>query len=156
FCVNNFGRCEVILDVQHATEYLGDLAEAAYGQDEAPRNKAFEEWQRLLHEEGGAATVAVLREWEWPAKLGPGFQEVWVEVERYFSNHCHRMEYPEYTAEGWYIGSGAVESGCKVVVGQRLKLAGMRWGGEGADTTCAVRALYLSEDDAWEAFWQRR
>ena len=42
------------------------------------------------------------------------------------------MEYPEYLAKGWCIGSGAVESACKTVVGQRLKLAGMRWGEDGA------------------------
>ena len=52
-------------------------------------------------------------------------------VEQYFDNHLHRMEYPEYVAEGWQIGSGPVESACKTVVGQRLKLAGMRWGEEG-------------------------
>ncbi len=42
------------------------------------------------------------------------------------------MEYPEYLARGWCIGSGAVESACKTVVGQRLKLAGMRWGEDGS------------------------
>ena len=26
-----------------------------------------------------------------------------------------------------FVGSGAVEAGCKAVVGQRLKLSGMRW-----------------------------
>ena len=28
---------------------------------------------------------------------------------------------------GLFVGSGAVESGCKAVIGQRLKLSGMRW-----------------------------
>ena len=53
------------------------------------------------------------------------------------------------------IGSGTVESACKTVVGQRLKLAGMRWGEDGADALCHLRALYRSEKGQWEAFWNR-
>ena len=65
------------------------------------------------------------------------------------------MEYPEYLARGWCIGSGAVESACHTVVGQRLKLAGMRWGEDGADALCHLRALYRGEKGQWEAFWNR-
>src|SRR5437870_8203847 len=43
------------------------------------------------------------------------------------------MDYPRYLANGWCIGSGAMESACKTVVGQRLKLSGMRWGPTGTD-----------------------
>src|SRR3712207_7999778 len=57
-----------------------------------------------------------------------------------FRSNAHRMEYPEYLARGWCIGSGAVESACKTVVGQRLKLAGMRWGEDGADALCHLRS----------------
>ena len=64
----------------------------------------------------------------------------WARVEEYFSNNRHRMEYPEYEAEGWQIGSGVVESACKTVVGQRLKGAGMRWSEAGAHAVCHVRA----------------
>ena len=73
----------------------------------------------------------------------------------YLERHAHRMEYPEYLAKGWCIGSGAVESACKTVVGQRLKLAGMRWGADGANTVCHLRALYRSEKGQWDAFWCR-
>ena len=63
------------------------------------------------------------------------------------------MEYPEYVSEGWQIGSGVVESACKTVVGQRLKLAGMRWGEDGADEMCHLRALFASGEDQWDAYW---
>ena len=65
------------------------------------------------------------------------------------------MEYLEYLAEGWCIGSGGVESACKTVVNQRLELAGMRWGEDGADTRCHLRALYRSDKGPWQAFWNR-
>ena len=48
-----------------------------------------------------------------------------------------------------------MESACETVVGQRLKLAGMRWGEGGADAACHLRALYRSEKGQWESFWRR-
>jgi hypothetical protein len=106
----------------------------------------------LLKEEGGWTLLSVWDEWEWPTRAG--LREVLDEVLGYFRNQAHRMEYAEYEANGWYIGSGAVESACKTVVGSRLKGAGMRWSEDGAHAVCHVRALYRSEPGQWEAFWQ--
>jgi hypothetical protein len=145
----------VILDFYHAADYLKGLAQALYPQDEDKRKQQAEQWCRLLKDEGGATTLAVLREWDWPARKGPALREQWARVQEYFTNNLHRMEYPEYLAEGWQIGSGVVESACKTVVGQRLKGAGMRWGEDGAHTLCHVRALYRSEKGQWDAFWTR-
>ena len=60
--------------------------------------------------------------------------EVYREQTQYFRNHQHRMDYPRYIANGWQIGSGPVESGCKRLVTQRLKGAGMRWKERGTNT----------------------
>ena len=95
----------------------------------------------------------MLSEWAWPRRAG--LHEAAEELIGYLENNAHRMEYPEYLAKGWSIGSGAVESACKTVVGQRLKLAGMHWGEDGAHAVCHLRALYRSEKGQWEAFWQR-
>ena len=83
-------------------------------------------------------------------------QEKHAEVLNYFRNNLHRMDYPQYLANGWMIGSGAVESACKTVVGQRLKQAGMRWREYGTDSMCHVRALFRSEASQWQAFWRRQ
>ena len=144
----------VILDYWHAAEYLAELARSVHPEDEEASSVLRQEWCRLLKEEGGAVTLAVLREWDWPSRR-PAVRAQLAKVEQYFENHLHRMEYPEYVAEGWYIGSGPVESACKTVVGQRLKLAGMRWGEEGTHALCQVRALYRSEKGQWSAFWER-
>jgi hypothetical protein len=45
----------------------------------------------------------------------------------YFGTNAHRMRYQHFRSLGMFVGSGAVEAGCKAVVGQRLKLAGMHW-----------------------------
>jgi hypothetical protein len=152
--VENFPRVEVvILDFYHPAEKLTGLARRLYPEDETLAEGQARQWRGLLKDEGGAVLAAVLSEWDWPHR--PGLGEAVAELVGYLGRHAHRMEYPEYLAKGWCIGSGAVESACKTVVGQRLKLAGMRWGEEGADALCHLRALYRSEKGQWEAFWNR-
>jgi hypothetical protein len=157
FARQNFNRPDLvlILDFYHAASYLEKLTKALYPADEPQAVAQAEQWCRLLKEEGGAATLAVLRAWDWPARQPAALRAQRATVEEYFGNNLHRMDYPEYLVEGWHIGSGVVESACKTVVGQRLKGAGMRWGEDGAHTVCHVRALYRSEKGQWEAFWQR-
>lgn len=150
----NFPLIEVvILDFYHPAEKLTGLARLLHPKEETRAEEQARGWCRLMKEEGGALLAAVLREEVWPAR--PGLAELVEEVAGYLERNAHRTEYPEYLARGWCIGSGAVESACKTVVGQRLKLAGMRWGEDGADALCHLRALYRSEKGQWEAFWNR-
>ena len=37
-----------------------------------------------------------------------------------------KIDYPEYMAQGYFVGSGAMESANKVLVQRRLKQAGMK------------------------------
>jgi hypothetical protein len=158
FCQQNFNRADlvVILDFYHAAEYLKELARTLHPQQAAAAQEQGEQWCRLLKAEGGAATLAVLRQWAWPARRSAALRAQWDKVAEYFTKNLHRMEYPEYEAEGWCIGSGVVESACKTVVAQRLKGAGMRWSEAGAHALCHVRALYRSEKGQWDAFWNRK
>jgi hypothetical protein len=150
----NFPRVEVIiLDFFHPAEKLTGLARLLHPQNEDQAEAQAQQWRHWLRDEGGAVLAAILREWDWPVR--PGLFEAAREVSGYLERHAHRMEYPEYLARGWCIGSGAVESACKTVVGQRLKLAGMRWGEEGSHAVCHLRALYRSEKGQWDAFWKR-
>ena len=110
-------------------------------------------WSQLLRDEGGHAMLGVWESFEWPP--GRGLSTVRDEVLGYFRNQVDRMDYPSYESNGWCIGSGAVESGCKTVVNARLKGTGMRWGESGSHTMCHVRALYRSEKGQWDAFWER-
>jgi hypothetical protein len=150
----NFPRVEVIiLDFYHPAEKLTGLARLLHPKDEDRAEDQAWQWRHLLKEEGGAVLAAVLSEWDWPRRTG--LSEAVADLIGYLERQAHRMEYPEYLARGWCIGSGAVESACKTVVGQRLKLAGMRWGEDGANAVCHLRALYRSEKGQWDAFWRR-
>ena len=62
----------------------------------------------------------------------------------YFYTHAERMRYDRFRAAGYMIGSGVVESGCKQIVTQRLKLPGAQWTVTGAVQTAKARAAWLS------------
>lgn len=154
FVRENFPRVgAVILDFYHAAEYLAKLSAVLHPNDEDAALEQTKAWSRQLRDEGGEVMIAVLENWDWPSAKGLGV--VRAEVLGYFRNQVDRMDYPTYEANGWYIGSGAVESACKTVVGQRMKGSGMRWGEAGAHAVCHVRALYRSESSQWTDFWRR-
>ena len=62
----------------------------------------------------------------------------------YFTNNMERMRYDRFRAAGYMIGSGTIESGCKQIVSQRLKLPGAQWMVSGAVQTAKARAAWLS------------
>jgi hypothetical protein len=154
FVRRNFPRDPVlILDFWHASDYLTELAKLLHPDDEDKRQELVKTWCHVMKHEGGHRILEVLREYPLPRKSA--VQEKHAEVMRYFGNNLHRMDYPRYRANGWAIGSGAIESACKTVVGQRLKQAGMRWREYGTDTVCHLRALFKSEPTQWHSFWKR-
>jgi hypothetical protein len=69
----------------------------------------------------------------------------------YLFTNRQRMRYRHFRQAGYPIGSGAVESACKVVVQQRMKQAGMRWSRSGAQAMLALRCALLS--DRWHQSW---
>lgn len=153
FFRKNFPLAECILDFWHASEHLTELGLALYPDDEPQRNNCVDAWCHRLKHEGGESLLAELRSLD-VSGCSAGGRQAYAEHTRYFQNHKHRMDYPRYLANGWQIGSGPVESACKTVVGNRLKGAGMRWGEDGADAVCHLRALYLSQPGQWETFWR--
>jgi hypothetical protein len=80
--------------------------------------------------------------------------EIAAQALTYFRNNAHRMQYHKFREQGYMIGSGTVESGCKQIVTQRLKRAGAQWNLQGARLTAKARAAWLSGD--WEILCSRR
>jgi hypothetical protein len=148
-----FPRAVCILDFWHAKEHLVELAQVWWCEDEPARQAWLNEQCHRLKHEGGPAVLAVLQ-----AMCLDGKSNLAREAHRkqvgYFCNHAHRMDYPTYVANGWQIGSGPVESACKTVVNNRLNGGGMRWGSDGANAVCHLRANYLSERTCWQALWR--
>jgi hypothetical protein len=155
FVRRSFPRVDVvILDFWHVSDRLGGLARAMHPQDEDRAGEQKGRWCHVLKHEGGAAVIARLESMAIPQR--GVLRATYDEVLGYLRNNVGRMDYPRYQAKGWLIGSGAVESACKTVVAQRLKLAGMRWREPGTDALCHLRALYKSEASQWQLYWRRK
>ncbi len=69
----------------------------------------------------------------------------------YFEHNACRMRYQHFHSLGMFVGSGAVEAGCKSVIGQRLKLSGMHWTCSGATAILTLRCQQAS--GRWEEIW---
>lgn len=130
-----------ILDLWHACEHIHALARAYYGEATQQGTRWAQEHCRSLKQSGPDKLLRSLR------RMKPKTEEQREAVRLetgYFTRNRQRMRYPEFRRRGMMVGSGPVEAGCKIVVGQRLKGAGMRWGAKGADACLAVRTALLS------------
>jgi hypothetical protein len=153
FFRKNFPLAECIIDFWHVKEHLVELSKALWPDAETLRQERVADWCHQLKHEGGLRIIRELKQLDLTDQ-GAATRQAQGECLQYFQNHQHRMDYPRYLANGWQIGSGPVESACKTVVANRLKGSGMRWGEDGSDAVCHLRALYLSEPGQWEAFWR--
>jgi hypothetical protein len=152
FAAKNFPLSEPILDFFHASEHVTALTKVLHPHNEAAAAAQAATWCHQLKHAGGSALLA---EWEQldSGRWSDERREIYRQEVQYFRNHQHRMDYPRYIANGWQIGSGPVESGCKRLVTQRLKGAGMRWKERGTHTMCHLRALLLCHPDQWAHAW---
>lgn len=74
-------------------------------------------------------------------------------LQNYVGPRVEMLNYPQFKAQGYDIGSGPTEAHCKTLTA-RLKGSGMRWdkaNAEGMMTLAAVRASGL-----WEHYWRLR
>ena len=72
----------------------------------------------------------------------------------YFVNNVPRMQYGTFRRQGFCIGSGVIEAGCKTVIGSRCKQSGMFWGEPGAENILARRCIHASR--RLNEFWKDR
>lgn len=140
----NFPQAVQIVDWYHALEYLGPIASALYADEqeaEAWRQRmATKLWQSDI--DAVIATCQALVDHD---QAGDAARK----AATYYQNNKQRMDYARFRREGYFIGSGTIESGCKQIATMRLKRSGARWTQEGAVKTAKARAAWLSDD--WDA-----
>ena len=140
----HFPQAVQIVDWYHASEYLPAVAEAAFGRD-TPEYQAWLQQARTLLWEGQIDEL--IDDCRLLASHPVAAQAVQAAV-TYFTNNRHRMDYARFRQQGYFIGSGTVESAGKQITTLRLKRAGARWTEIGAVQTAKARAAWLS--GAWE------
>lgn len=142
-----------IVDFYHATEHLAEVATALHGAGTLAATTWFADHKQALWQQGAApvlASLAACPDLDEPAKT------VVRRNRDYFTENTARMDYPAFRARHLPVGSGAVESACKVLISQREKGAGMRWSAAGAQRLASLHALYRSAHERWQAFWAGR
>ncbi len=138
-----------IADLYHAREHVNDMAKLI-----APQlGGRYHRWvaDRIAQLDAGdiEGLCAAARQ----LKLAKPADAVVEAALAYFENNAERMRYAAFRAAGHFVGSGTVESGCKAVIGQRLKLSGMRWTEHGAAGIAALRCQEAS--GRWDQIWLR-
>lgn len=129
-----------ILDLYHAREHVWEVVHALLGTDLTAHQWGEELCETML-EKGGAVVIEAF------AKLHPRTKyqrELLEQATEYFRVNLTHMDYPTYAANSWPLGSGIVESACRLICGLRCKQPGMRWSLRGAQNVLALRALALS------------
>jgi hypothetical protein len=140
-----------IVDLFHARQHLWELAAKLFPAHEPQRKQWARVAQYLLDQGAIEALVFVLR------KLRieyPDLNQALDNDADYFDRNAGRMRYPEFRAQGLFVGSGVVEAGCRSVVGRRLKCSGMFWSVRGANAILALRCCRLS--GRFEDYWESR
>ncbi len=128
-----------IVDYYHAREHLATLTSLLTPLTLDPDHLASQLADALDH--GHTQSIADLA-----ANLDPPDDLVHaITVETgYFTGNHHRMQYHQFKQQGYFIGSGSVESACNTIVKQRAKRAGMHWTINGLDPVIALRTLNQS------------
>ena len=141
-----------ILDWYHAEEHLWDCAKLIFGEREDLKVKAF---------------VLPLKQLLWDGKVDevcqrllsiiPEYPKKETEIRNLYSYYYTRqkkMLYDKFRAQGYFIGSGAVESANKYLVQQRLKQAGMKWLIKGAHSILKLREKIY--EGSWTTVWMNK
>ena len=140
-----------IVDFYHALEHAGKVLVALLGSKEHPDYKTrLRRWAKQLLKDQVEKLIAQVRQ-----ECAGRSQAEAVEKELgYFVNNVKRMQYGTFRRQGFFIGSGVVQAGCKTVIGSRCKQAGMFWGKPGAQNILALRCIYASR--RLDEFWKQR
>ena len=145
-----FPQATQILDRFHAKEHLSQVARIIYG--DSPESKP---WIQARYEE---LDQGHLRSLVHALRRPANYYKEPRECIHYILKNRRRMRYPKFRQQGLCTSSGVVEAGCKVVIGTRLKRAGMHWTVKGANAIIALRCSKLSGrfEDFWERHSERR
>jgi len=139
-----------IVDFYHAVEHAGQVLDALLGKNHPEHKVRQHRWaKRLLKDK----VENLIRETRQACAGQPQAQAVAEEL-GYFERNVARMQYGTFRAQGYFIGSGVVEAGCKTVIGARCKQSGMFWSKPGAENILALRCIHSSRRS--DEFWKHR
>jgi hypothetical protein len=142
----------LIVDLIHVTEYLWEAANTLLGETHPLRDVWMQDALRCLLEDELDRLLTHLT--YQLAGLSKRKQTTLKKVITYLGNNRDSMQYQDYLAQGYPIGTGVIEGACRHLVKDRFERAGMRWSKVGAQVMLDLRAVYLNGD--WDDFQRFR
>jgi len=141
-----FPQAVQILDWTHAVEYLHEVHRAWPAGDQEGGEQWLADHKALLWD--GEVEV-VITDCDWLAAAGGSTAKAAATAAGYFRKHANRMKYAYFREQGYFIGSGTVESGVKRLSSARMKIAGARWNRNGGELVLKARSVLLNH--AWSS-----
>jgi hypothetical protein len=136
-----------ILEFPHAGEHISAIGQAVWGEGSAAAQTWLAAQLHTLKHGGPAGVLAELTACVTQQADDPELAKHLA----YLAKRTAHMQYPAFQQAGWPIGSGAVESGNKLVVEARLKGSGMHWARDHVNPMLALRNIVCS--DRWQEAW---
>jgi hypothetical protein len=141
----------LVLDLVHVLEHLWAAAWCFHARDDP----AAEDWvavQALAVLAGRVRQVtASLTAQAAQRGLTESQQAGAQECVRYLTSNTQYLRYDQALAAGWPIATGVIEGACRHLIGDRLDIAGSRWGVQGAEAILRLRAVIDNGD--FQAYW---
>jgi hypothetical protein len=145
-------RPHILLDLVHVLERLWTAAWCVH----APGDPAAEDWvaARALdvlagHTDHATDTIEAQAQ---AADLTDSQRNTVNETLGYLRGNADYLHYDQALAGGWPIATGVIEGACRHLIGDRLDIAGSRWGVAGAEAILTLRALIDNGD--FDAYWR--
>ena len=136
-----------IIDLFHAKGTISNAAKAIFGTE----NEFGAQWAKTCRDELEAGKLdSIIGKFE-------AFTKDCKEARQcrdYLITNRARLNYPRFRKLGLSTSSGIVESGCKHVIGARVKQSGMHWTVRGANAIISLRCFKLS--DRFDTFMDQR
>ncbi len=126
-----------IIDLYHAKGTISNAAKEIFGTE----SDFGKQWGKKRRDDLEAGRIDTIMD-----KLEP-FVEKCKEANscrKYLFKNRNRLNYPYFRKLGLCTSSGIVESGCRHVIGARVKQSGMHWTVQGANAIIALRCSKLS------------
>ena len=143
-----FPTMQFILDKPHLKDHLYDTAEEL-GLSKQERAKWVKpRLEAICH--GNVETVKKELEEEYSKHPHNCVKRLLGYITRFYD----ALDYKSFTAQGYPIGSGEVESAHKTIPQKRLKLPGACWHPDSINPMVALRILRAN--DWWDNFWKER
>jgi hypothetical protein len=138
------------LDFYHLGQNVHKARRTIFGEEDEAGKKRAGDLLHVAKHQGYQALWEQLLELRKQSR-GPAKRKAADGLLHYVSDRREMIRYPQFLAHGWQIGSGPIESQCRVVP-DRVKGPGKRWDADNAEAVMALEAV--DQSHLWSKLWE--